>query len=258
VTFCLGIKVDEGLVGIADTRVVTGTENISARKIGVYEIEGRSVFLMTSGLRSVRDKAVAYFEEALTQQTEPLDRLFKVANAFARQIRRVSEEDREALEQSGLHFNIFCLLGGRMANDEGHKLYLIYPQANWVEIGESTPYHIIGSPGYGKPVLDRTLKFSDPLRFALKVGCLAFDSTRISAADVDFPIDVVVYFGDSGRLYQRRFEKEDLSEISEGWQERLRSSVANLPSTWVESFFAEIGDGANEIPDTLRKLRPPG
>ena len=49
-----------------------------------------------------------------------------------------------------------------------------------------TPYQIIGSPAYGKPVLDRTLKYGDPLHFALKVGVLAFDSTRISAADVDF------------------------------------------------------------------------
>jgi putative proteasome-type protease len=257
VTFCLGIKVDEGLVGIADTRVISGNENISARKISVYEIEGRSVFLMTSGLRSVRDKSVAYFEESLTQPHEPLDRLFKVANAFAHQIRRVSHEDREELENTGLSFNIFCLLGGRMENDDEHKLYLIYPQANWVEIGQSTPYHIIGSPGYGKPVLDRTLKFHDSLKFALKVGCLAFDSTRISSADVDFPIDVAIYFGTSGKLYRRRFEKEDLLEISEGWQERLRTSVSNLPSTWLEGFFSEIEDGEDAWPDTLASFRAP-
>jgi putative proteasome-type protease len=257
VTFCLGIKVAEGLVGIADTRVISGNENISARKIKVYEIDGRSVFIMASGLRSVRDKAVAYFEEALTQFNEPFDRLFKVANAFADQIRRAAEEDRESLESSGLSFNIFCLLGGQMPNDEEHKLYLIYPQANWVEIGEGTPYHIIGSPGYGKPVLDRTLKYEDSLRFALKVGCLAFDSTRISAADVDFPIDVVIYFGDSGRLYQRRFEKEDLLEISDGWQERLRNSVANLPSTWLDGFFEEIGLGEGVLPDALASFRAP-
>jgi putative proteasome-type protease len=206
----------------------------------------------------VRDKAVAYFEEALTHKEEPLDRLFKVANAFSQQIRRVEEEDRRALEQSGLSFNIFCLLGGRMENDDEHKLYLIYPQANWVEIGQGTPYHIIGSAGYGKPVLDRTLQYGDALRFALKVGCLAFDSTRISAADVDFPIDVVIYFGESGRLYQRRFEQEDLLEISEGWQERLRTSVSNLPSAWLDTFFAEIGDGEDAWPDALAGFRTPG
>ena len=257
-TFCLGIKVSEGLVGIADTRVISGNENISARKIYVYEIEGRSVFLMASGLRSVRDKAMAYFEEALTHNEEPMDRLFKVANAFSHQIRKAEQEDRKALEESGLSFNIFCLMGGRMEKDDEHKLYLIYPQANWVEIGQGTPYHIIGSAGYGKPVLDRTLKYEDSMRFALKVGCLAFDSTRISAADVDFPIDVVIYFGDSGRLYQRRFEKEDLLEISEGWQERLRASVANLPSNWLDTFFGEIHRGEDSWPDALASFRSPG
>jgi putative proteasome-type protease len=258
VTFCLGIKVSEGLVGIADTRVISGNENISARKINVYEIEGRSVFLMASGLRSVRDKAVAYFEEQLTHNEEPLDRLFKVANAFAAQIRRADQEDRKSLEQSGLSFNIFCLMGGRMEKDDEHKLYLIYPQGNWVEIGHGTPYHIIGSAGYGKPVLDRTLKYEDSMRFALKVGCLAFDSTRISAADVDFPIDVIVYFGDTGRLVRRRFEHDDLLEITEGWHERLRASVANLPSNWLDNFFNEIGEDKDAWPDAIAGFRAPG
>jgi putative proteasome-type protease len=258
VTFCLGIKVSEGLVGIADTRVVSGNETISARKITVYDVEGRSVFLMTSGLRSVRDKAVTYFEEAMSERDEPLDRLFKVANAFSKQIRRVDHEDRVALEASGLSFNMFALMGGQMTKDDEHKLYLIYPQGNWVEIGEGTPYHIIGSAGYGKPVIDRTLKYQDSLRFALKVGCLAFDSTRISAADVDFPVDVVVYFRETGQLHQRRFEKEDLLEISNGWQEHLRTSVATLPSAWLETFFEDLNEPQEAIPETLRTLRTPG
>ena len=243
-TFCLGIKVKEGLVAIADSRVISGNETISARKISTYDLQGHKVFLMASGLRSVRDKAVTYFEEALCEMDEAPGRLFKVANAFADQIRRVAEEDKISLEEAGFSFNIYCLMGGRMANDAEHKLYLIYPQGNWVEIGQGTPYHIIGSAGYGKPVLDRTLKFEDSMRFALKVGCLAFDSTRISAADVDFPIDVALYFAETGELVERRFSQEELSEISEGWQERLRNSVANLPSTWLERFFAEIGHDA--------------
>ena len=227
------------MIGIADTRVISGNENISGRKISVYEHDGHSFFLMTSGLRSVRDKAVAYFEEMLEEEERTMDRFFKVVNSFAAQIRRVAAEDRQALEEGGLRFNIFCIMGGKMANDSEHRLYLLYPEANWVEIGPGTPYHIIGSGGYGKPVLDRTLKFDDSMQFALKVGCLAFDSTRISAADVDFPIDVVLLFAD-GRLAQHRFEKEDLIEISEGWHERLRNSVANLPAAWLNRFFDEI------------------
>ena len=250
-TFCLAIKVSDGLVAIADTRVISGSENITARKVAVYEQDGGSFFLMTSGLRSVRDKALTYFNEMVTEQEEPFDRLFKVANAFANEVRRVSREDKEALEESGLHFNIHCLMGGQMTDDSEPKLYLIYPQGNWVEIGDETPYHIIGSAGYGKPVLDRTLKYSDSMPFALKVGCLAFDSTRISAADVDFPIDVVLFFRENQRLVQQRFEKADLVEITEGWQERLRNSVANLPSAWLERFFAGIDSG---IPQELRDI----
>jgi putative proteasome-type protease len=100
--------------------------------------------------------------------------------------------------------------------------------------------------------LDRTLKYSDTMQFALKVGCLAFDSTRISAADVDFPIDVVLYFREGRRLVERRFEKSDLVEISDGWQERLRNSVTNLPSEWLDRFFANI-DAKTEIPKAFRE-----
>jgi putative proteasome-type protease len=243
VTFCLAIKVRDGLVGIADTRVISGSENITARKVATFEHEGGNFFVLTSGLRSVRDKALTYFEESISEREAPMDHLFKVANAFAEQVRRVDEEDRIALEQSGMRFNIHGLMGGQMSHDSEPKLYLIYPQANWVEIGDETPYHIIGSVGYGKPVLDRTLKYEDSMPFALKVGSLAFDSTRISAADVDFPIDVVLFFRDSQRIVQQRFDKTDLVEISEGWQERLRNSVANLPASWLDKFFAEIESG---------------
>jgi putative proteasome-type protease len=256
VTFCLAIKVSEGLVGIADTRVITGNERITARKVAVYRRPEGAFFVMTSGLRSVRDKALTYFDDLLSGQDEPFDRLFKVANAFASQIRRVAQEDGEALEAGGLTFNIHCLVGGRLPGDKEPKLYLLYPQANWVEIGQGTPYHIIGSGNYGKPVLDRTLKFEDSMRFALKVGCLAFDSTRISAADVDFPIDVVLFFADTGQLVEQRFDKEDLTEISDGWHERLRNSVANLPESWLDRFFAEIeADVPDQMPEIFREIR---
>lgn len=244
-------------MAIADTRVISGNENISARKVSVYtQSDGSSLFLMTSGLRSVRDKAVTYFEEILSERAEPFDRLFKAVNAFADQIRRVAAEDKANLESSGLHFNIFSLVGGKMANDDEQRLYMIYPQANWVEIGHGTPYHIIGSSGYGKPVLDRTLKYEDSMHFALKVGCLAFDSTRISAADVDFPIDVVLYFADSGKMVEHRFEREDLSEISDGWQERLRNSVTNLPSAWLDRFFDQMSDAAGSKNVAARAALP--
>lgn len=247
-TFCLGIKVEEGLVGIADTRVLSGSEVILARKVSVYRQERQAMFLMTSGLRSLRDKAVTYFEDAFAQQTEPLDRLFKAVNLFAAQVRRVAKEDKEAIEESGLPFDFYTLIGGQFANDKEHMLYLAYPQGNWVEVGQGTPYHIIGASGYGKPILDRTLKYRDPMRFALKVGCLAFDSTRISAAGVDFPIDIVLYARDTFQLIEHRYEKEQLHDVSGWWQDRLRRSVNELPSQWIESAFSDAASSDGKGP----------
>lgn len=245
-TFCLGITVEEGLVGISDTRIVAGNEMTTGQKLSTYEVDGGVLFFMTSGLRSVRDKVVTYFEESL-ETCPPPDKLYKAVNIFADIIRRVAREDKDFLDESGLQFNIHVLMGGQFAGDATHKLYLVYPQGNWVEINPGTPYHIIGETGYGKPVLDRTLKHADSIHFALKVGCLAFDSTRISAAGVDFPLDVVVYSRGSFVLVEHRFEQADLAHISTWWQERLRESVRALPSEWIEAIAAELSPTSRKL-----------
>lgn len=245
-TFCLGITVEDGLVGLADTRITAGNEMTTAQKLSTYETESGAVFFMTSGLRSVRDKVATYFEEAL-ESGPPLDKLYKAVNIFSDLVRRVAREDREYLEASGLTFNIHVIMAGQFKGDATHKLYLIYPQGNWVEITPGTPYHIIGETGYGKPVLDRTLKHADSINFALKVGCLAFDSTRISAAGVDFPLDVVVYSKGSFNLVEHRFEQSDLAHISTWWQERLRESVHALPSEWIDAIAAKLSPSSRKL-----------
>ncbi len=247
-TFCLGINVQEGLIGIADTRITSGNETLTARKVSIYEQGESAFFVMTSGLRSISDKALTYFEEALSEQAETLLRLFEVVNLVATQIRRVSAEDKQSLEEAGLAFDMKALVGGQMPGDKTHKLYLIYSEGNWVDTGRGTPYHVIGSTGYGKPILDRTLTYNDPMQHAFKVGCLAFDSTRISAADVDFPIDAVLYLPDTFRIVEHRYEEEDLLEISTWWQENLRQAVQDLPSRWLEKAFAKLAPVTNHRP----------
>jgi len=253
ITFCLGINLESGLVAIADTRLTTGSECITAKKLKVYQGKKSSFFIMTSGLRSVRDKSITYFEEAIEKEGAKFDRLFKVLNCFARQVRQVAKEDGEALEEAGLPFNFHALVGGQMSGDKEHRLYLLYPQGSWVEIGEGTPYQIIGAPHYGKPVMDRTLKHSDTLQFALKVGSLAFDSTRISAADVDFPVDVVMYRKGSFHMVEKRFTKDEMQENADWWQTRLRDSVNQLSSGWYEKLFEAERNGDHASPSKSKK-----
>jgi putative proteasome-type protease len=236
-TFCLGITVDQGLVGIADTRVVAGSECLIARKTATYQGPGFAFFVMNSGLRSARDKILLHFEEAFAQDTLARERLFKVVNLFAKQVRRVSEEDGEALRDADLRFNAYSLIGGQMTGDSTHKLFLIYPEGNWVEIGPDTPYQIIGATGYGKPILERSLTPHDSMLYAFKVGILAFDATRLCASNVDFPMDVLLYKRGSFEVVEKRYERDDLRAISDWWQERMRESVHDLPAEWVEAAF---------------------
>lgn len=95
-TFCLGITVDQGLVGIADTRLLSGNESLVGRKTATYQGPGFSFFVMNSGLRSLRDKVLLNFEEAFVRATECRDRLSRVADLFARQVRNMAEQERPA------------------------------------------------------------------------------------------------------------------------------------------------------------------
>ena len=239
-TFCLGIAVEEGLVGIADTRVLSGSESLMAKKAATYQGPGFSFFILHSGLRSLRDKVLLYFEDTYSKETSSRDRLFKIVNLYAAQVRRVALEDGPALLESDLRFNIHSLIGGQMSADSAHKLFLVYPQGNWVEIGPDTPYQIIGNSGFGKPILERSLTRIDPLLYAFKLGILSFDATRLCASDVDFPIDVVLYRRGSLEMVEHRYAREDLSHISEWWQERMRNAVDELPSKWVETAFSKL------------------
>ena len=239
-TFCVGITVDQGLVAIADTRLVAGNECLVARKTASYQGPGFAFFVMHSGLRSLRDKILLCFEDAFARESGSRDRLFKVVNLYARQVRRVAEEDAEPLARSGLKFNAFSLIGGQMAGDTAHRLYLVYPEGNWVEIGPDTPYQIIGASGFGKPILERSLTRADSMLYAFKVGLLAFDATRLCAADVEYPMDVILYPRGSFQLVEQRYTHDDLREISNWWQERMRRSVQDLPSQWMEAAFSKL------------------
>jgi len=239
-TFCVGITVEEGLVGIADTRVLSGNECLTARKTASYQGPGFSFFVMNSGLRSLREKILLYFEEAFARDPQTRERLFKVVNLYAQQVRRVAQEDSGALQQSELSFNAFSLLGGQMSGDSTHRLFLVYPEGNWVEVGPDTPYQIIGATGFGKPIFERSLTYRDSMQYAFKVGILAFDATRLCAADVDFPMDVLLYSRGSFEIVEHRYQRDDLREISNWWQERMRRSVEDLPSEWIDDAFGRL------------------
>jgi putative proteasome-type protease len=234
-TYCLGIKVKEGLVAIADTRITSETDTTTKKKIFVEQKEKYSLFIMTSGLRSVRDKAILYFKELVA--LEEHSKLYKAVNAIGEQVKRVAAEDKSSLEKSGFKFDLNTIIGGQLKDDEEYKFFLLYPEGNWVELGQGAPYVIIGNSGHGKAILNRTLKEETTMRIALKAGFLSFDSTRVSSNNVDFPIDVVLYNRDSFSLVEHRYEKSDFENISSQWAEELKNTLQNIPEDWLDLAF---------------------
>ncbi|MEO5892063.1 MAG: hypothetical protein ABIQ31_17580 [Ferruginibacter sp.] len=238
-TYCLGIKVKEGLVGISDTRISAGTSTTVKKKVFVVQNEHNSFFIMTSGLRSVRDKAVHYFQEIIDSGIV-FDKLYKAVNEFGEQIKRVSDEDRESLLKSGYKFNLNAIVGGQLKGDNEHKLFLLYSEGNWVELDQGSPYAIIGNSGQGKGILNRIVNGDTTMRQALKAGYLSFDSTRVSSNDVEFPIDVVLYEKDSFCMTENRYELNELENISTLWNEKLKKTLDEIPEEWMEKAFKKL------------------
>lgn len=238
-TYCLGIKVKEGLVAIADTRITSGSDTTEKKKIYVEQRDKYALFIMTSGLRSVRDKAVLYFKELIDEGTEH-NKMYKAVNAFGEQVKRVAREDKASLEAAGFKFNLNTIIGGQLKDDEEHKLFLLYPEGNWVELGEGAPFVIVGNSGHGKAILNRTLTNDSSMHLALKTGFLSFDSTRVSANDVDFPIDVVLYRNNSFEMAEQRYDKKHMESISEQWAEELKIALNRISNEWMDAAFDKI------------------
>ena len=237
-TYCLGIKVKEGLLALADTRITSGTDTTVKKKISIEQKDGFSLFIMTSGLRSTRDKAIVYFTEQM--EIKEFNKLYKAVNAFGEQVKRVAAEDKVSLEKAGFNFDLNTIIGGQLKDDDEHKLFLLYPEGNWVELGQGAPYVIIGNSGHGKAILNRTVNENSSLKLALKAGFLSFDSTRVSSNNVDFPIDIALYKKDTFHMVEQRYEEHDLQAISRQWAEELKAALEHIPDEWMDVAFNKL------------------
>jgi putative proteasome-type protease len=239
-TFCVGIKVTQGLVALADTQIVKGDERLSKGKLTLMKYRAQRLFIMTSGLRSLRDKTVIYLDEKLAEEAADFRRLYQVAQAFGHQLRRVREEDGVALAQGGLSFNLHAVIGGQLEGDPTPTMFYVYPEGNWIEATADSPYFILGRTLYGKPILDRLLISDTPLAQALALAYLAFDATRTSVVDVAFPIDVIAFDPFTRSFSQQRFDAAALASAAEWWQQCLRAALGEFPMDWAKSFLSNV------------------
>ena len=236
-TYCLGILSKEGIAGLADTRITSGNDTTVAKKIYTVQRTKHAFFIMTSGLRSVRDKTITYFDEVVEAKDNQFNKLYKAVNQFGEQVKRVANEDKANLEAAGLKFNLHAIVGGQLEEDAAPKMYLLYPQGNWIEIAPGTPYVIIGNTGFGSPILKRSVSYESSLELGMKIGFLSFDATRISANDVDYPVDTVVLRKNEFKLIEHRFQEKELESMAEFWNASLSDAIEKLPASVLDRAF---------------------
>ncbi len=236
-TYCLGIRTREGLVLASDSRTNAGYDQVNVcRKMHIFVNPGdRAFVILASGSLSCTQSVISLlrrdFEQDRGLASAPT--FYDAVRVVGEQVRRVSALDRQALEQDDYKFNVHLIVAGQIRG-EPHDLYLVYPQGNPLRASEDCPFLQIGECKYGRPILDRGVRYDGTtLDEAARYALISIDSTMRSNVTVGPPIDLLVYQReDLNVIRHRRFPDRDpdLMAIHAQWEHSLRRAVQELPT----------------------------
>lgn len=239
-TYCVGLRLDHGLVFMSDTRTNAGLDNISTfRKMASWEVPGeRLVTVMTAGNLATTQSVISLLDErskaASERHPSVLEQpsMFQVAREVGQTLREVIASNRGDGQVAESTFNATMIVGGQIKPGPP-RLFLVYPEGNFIEASDDTPFFQIGETKYGRPILVRAYDPAMPFDEAVKLLLVSFDSTIKANLSVGMPIDFQIYETDSLRKgVESRIESGDpyFATISEGWGEALRDAFARLPA----------------------------
>ncbi|MDL2353000.1 MAG: proteasome-type protease [Pseudomonadota bacterium] len=246
-TYCVGMMLDKGLVLMSDTRTNSGVDNISIfRKMNSWSVPGeRIIAVMTAGNLATTQGVISQLEErnkAISERHNSLleaESMFQVATIVGRLLRETIAQCRNenaGEEASTPSFTASMIVAGQIKDMEP-RLFLIYPEGNFIEAGFDTPFFQIGETKYGRPIIlrgyHRDMSFED----AVKLLMVSFDSTIKANLSVGLPLDLMVIERDNFEpTHKRRIGVDDpyYRAVSVGWSESLKLAFESLPDY---SFF---------------------
>lgn len=238
-TYCVGLKLNAGLVLLSDTRTNAGLDNIACyRKMFFFEEQGeRVVVIMTAGSLSVTQTTIARLDEAIeNEMADESTSILKaptmlqvasiVGDTLARTRRDIADQLRDLNQQASASM---IVAGQRKGGDM--RMFLVYPEGNFIEATDDTPFLQIGEHKYGKPILDRVVTPETSLSDARKAVLLSMDSTLRSNLSVGMPLDLAIIEKDALQISSRRRIPEgdpEFMEMSEAWSNALRDSFVKV------------------------------
>ena len=233
-TYCVALKLKEGVVLCSDSRTNAGVDHIASfRKLRVFEIPGdRVVFLQSAGNLASTQSVINLLQHAILHEERHVlnvSSMFEVAELIGRMIRQVINRDQG--QNQGVDFSCNILVSGQIKGEE-HRLFHVYPQGNFIEATEDTPYFQIGESKYGKPILDRIVDYNTGLSRGMQCALISMDSTLRSNLSVGMPLDTIIYPADSlSDPGIRRLDdtNESLMKLRLAWSEGIRDLFNGLP-----------------------------
>jgi len=241
-TYCVAVRVDQGLVMLSDTRTNAGMDNIARfRKSFTYHVEGeRAITLLCAGNLSITQGVKTMLSRAIREaESDPevetilnCDTMHRAAQLVGDAMRTMQGRYRESIAMDGSAASASIMIAGQRKGGKP-RLYLIYSAGNFIEATEDTPFFQIGEHKYGKPILDRVVTMQTTLEDARKVALLSMDSTLRSNLSVGMPLDLTVIETDTFDFRVRtriEADNEEFAMISQGWSAALRKGFEDLPN----------------------------
>jgi putative proteasome-type protease len=238
-TYCVAALVQEGIVFASDSRTAAGLDNVATfSKMNVFETPGeRVIVVLSSGNLATTQGVIARLKMRArdAQGAAPggilgVGKLFEAVQLVGNTLREVVS-DAAPVQQQGVDIGCHFIVGGQIENKRP-RLFHIYPEGNFIEATQDTNFFQIGEHKYGKPIMDRVVKYHLPLKPAAKAIIVSFDSTMRSNLTVGLPIDLLAYEKDSRKVtLRRRFDVDDLyfSRLSGIWSAGLRRAFGEVP-----------------------------
>ena len=228
-TYCIGVRLNEGLVFLSDSRTNAGVDQVGTfRKMSVFENPGdRMLVLMTAGNLSISQAIRQLVSEHVDGDGRSIwnvASMYDAARIVGEAVRTVHQREAKALAECGIDFNVSIILGGQI-QAERCRLFQVYAAGNFIESHDENTYFQIGEAKYGKPIIDRVINPCTRLDEAAKCALISMDSTLRSNISVGLPLDLLVYETDS--LAVTRFVTIDEKNqyfrmIRDTWGEQLK------------------------------------
>ena len=236
-TYCLAIKIEDGLVFCSDSRTNAGPDQVSTfSKLHRFDSDdGRHLVLLSAGNLATTQAVIDEIGRDLREQAEVnvsnARYLSDIADYVGRLSLEVQNKYAPAGEEAGFNAEATFILGGQMAGDP-QELYLIYPEGNHIRVSSQHPYLQIGETKYGKPILDRIVEPTTPYEVALRCALVSMDSTMRSNATVGPPIEILFLPMDNSPPSYHQLEQDSdyLIDLREAWNEKIVEAFNELPS----------------------------